>query len=127
MKRERHPYPKVLPNYRNPRNRNGTAGRGKQPRWLSSQLQTGRKRSDFLIREALGPVSILTHRRQPSRPTVALVAGSSRGGQNAFHSSSAIMRAARSAAPRSTGSNRAGAPSASTIFFAISSGLEFKK
>jgi DNA-binding protein H-NS len=47
---ERRPYPKVLPKYRNPKNRSETwAGRGKQPRWLTAQLQTGRRLSDFLI------------------------------------------------------------------------------
>jgi DNA-binding protein H-NS len=51
--RERRPYPKVLPKYRNPKNRSETwAGRGKQPRWLTAQLQTGKRLSDFLIRHA---------------------------------------------------------------------------
>lgn len=49
-RRKRRPYPKVLPKYRNPKNRNETwAGRGKQPRWLTTQLRTGKKLSDFLI------------------------------------------------------------------------------
>lgn len=49
-KRERRPYPKVLPKYRNPKNRNETwAGRGKQPRWLTAQLRSGRKLAEFLI------------------------------------------------------------------------------
>jgi len=53
-KRERRPYPKVLPKYRNPKNKGETwAGRGKQPRWLTAQLRTGKKLSDFLIRQAL--------------------------------------------------------------------------
>ena len=53
LKRERRPYPKVLPKYRNPKNRNETwAGRGKQPRWLTSQLRSGKKLDDFLIRQA---------------------------------------------------------------------------
>ena len=52
-KRERRPYPKVLPKYRNPENRRETwAGRGKQPRWLAAQLGTGKKLHDFLIRKA---------------------------------------------------------------------------
>jgi DNA-binding protein H-NS len=51
--RGRRPYPKVLPKYRNPKNRSETwAGRGKQPRWLTAQLQTGKRLSDFLIRHA---------------------------------------------------------------------------
>jgi DNA-binding protein H-NS len=49
----RRPYPKVFPKYRNPKNLSETwAGRGKQPRWLAAQLQSGRRLSDFLIRHA---------------------------------------------------------------------------
>ena len=52
-KRERRPYPKVLPKYRNPQNRSETwAGRGKQPRWLVTALRSGKKLDDFLIRKA---------------------------------------------------------------------------
>jgi DNA-binding protein H-NS len=48
--RERRPYPKVFPKYRNPKNRRETwAGRGKQPRWLTTQIRTGKRLSDFLI------------------------------------------------------------------------------
>jgi DNA-binding protein H-NS len=51
--RARRPYPKVLPKYRNPQNRSETwAGRGKQPRWLTAQLRTGKKLDDFLIRRS---------------------------------------------------------------------------
>ena len=51
--RERRPYPKVLPKYRNPKNRGETwAGRGKQPRWLRTQLRSGKRLDDFLIRKA---------------------------------------------------------------------------
>jgi DNA-binding protein H-NS len=47
----RRPYPKVFPKYRNPKNHNETwAGRGKQPRWLTKQLRSGKKLADFLIR-----------------------------------------------------------------------------
>src|SRR5215470_14726481 len=50
IKRERRPYPKVLPKYRNPKNLGETwAGRGKQPRWLTAQLRSGKKLNDFLI------------------------------------------------------------------------------
>ncbi len=50
--RERRPYPKVLPKYRNPDKRGETwAGRGKQPRWLRAQLKGGKKLDDFLIRK----------------------------------------------------------------------------
>jgi DNA-binding protein H-NS len=51
LKRERRPYPKVVPKYRNPKNHSETwAGRGKQPRWVTAQLRSGRKLDDFLIR-----------------------------------------------------------------------------
>ena len=49
-RRARRPYPKVLPKYRNPKNRGETwAGRGKQPLWLAAQLRSGKKLADFLI------------------------------------------------------------------------------
>jgi DNA-binding protein H-NS len=47
---DRRPYPKVLPKYRNPIGQGETwAGRGKQPRWLTAQLKSGKKLDDFLI------------------------------------------------------------------------------
>jgi len=50
--RDRRPYPKVHPKYRNPKNPSETwAGRGKQPRWLTAQLRSGKKLDDFLIRQ----------------------------------------------------------------------------
>jgi DNA-binding protein H-NS len=53
VRRERRPYPKVLPKYQNPKNRSETwAGRGKQPRWLVEQLQSGKKLADFEIKRA---------------------------------------------------------------------------
>jgi len=49
--RQRRPYPKVLPKYRNPKNPAEIwSGRGKQPRWLTAQLRSGKKVKDFLIR-----------------------------------------------------------------------------
>lgn len=46
----RRPYPKVLPKYQNPKNPAETwAGRGKQPRWLTTQLRSGKKLDDFRI------------------------------------------------------------------------------
>jgi DNA-binding protein H-NS len=49
--RQRRPYPKVLPKYRNPKNPAETwSGRGKQHRWLTAQLRSGKKMKDFLIR-----------------------------------------------------------------------------
>jgi DNA-binding protein H-NS len=50
FKHVRRPYPKVLPKYRNPNNSAETwAGRGKQPRWLRTQLRSGKKLDDFRI------------------------------------------------------------------------------
>ena len=60
-------YPPVRPKYRNPSNPSETwAGRGKQPRWLVSQLKTGKKIDDFLIRSApaLDPGKMLPGRRR---------------------------------------------------------------
>ena len=51
VRRERRPYPRVFPKYRNPDNPSETwAGRGKQPRWLTAKLRTGRQIDDFRIR-----------------------------------------------------------------------------
>jgi DNA-binding protein H-NS len=47
----RRPYPQVFPKYRNPAEPAETwAGRGKQPRWLTAQLRSGKKLDDFRIR-----------------------------------------------------------------------------
>lgn len=46
---QRRPYPKVRPKYRNPKGDETWTGRGKQPRWLSAQLKSGKKLNDFLI------------------------------------------------------------------------------
>ena len=49
-------YPKVLPKYRNPKNPAETwSGRGKQPRWLTAQLRTGKEVKDFLIARPSAP------------------------------------------------------------------------
>jgi DNA-binding protein H-NS len=49
----RRKYPPVLPKYKNPSDPSETwAGRGKQPRWLVSQLKAGKKINDFLIGRA---------------------------------------------------------------------------
>jgi DNA-binding protein H-NS len=49
-RRARRKYPPVLPKYRNPSDPSETwAGRGKQPRWLVTQLKAGKKMNDFLI------------------------------------------------------------------------------
>ncbi len=51
----RRPYPQVFPKYRNPAEPAETwAGRGKQPRWLTAQLRSGKKLDDFRIQPASG-------------------------------------------------------------------------
>ena len=53
VEQKRRPYPKVLPKYHNPKNPSETwSGRGKQPRWLSAQLGSGKKLTQFLIRRS---------------------------------------------------------------------------
>jgi DNA-binding protein H-NS len=43
-------YPTVVPKYRNPDRPSETwAGRGKQPRWLTAQLRSGKRIDDFRI------------------------------------------------------------------------------
>ena|SRR6185312_5208099 len=50
FRRERRPYPKVLPKYQNPKNPIETwSGRGKLPRWLDAQLKAGKRLDQFLI------------------------------------------------------------------------------
>lgn len=49
----RRQYPQVFPKYRNPARTSETwAGRGKQPRWLTAELKSGKKLDDFRIRPA---------------------------------------------------------------------------
>jgi DNA-binding protein H-NS len=49
----RREYPRVLPKYRNPQTPFETwSGRGKQPRWLTAAIKTGRAIEDFKIDEA---------------------------------------------------------------------------
>jgi DNA-binding protein H-NS len=49
-KTARRPYPKVHPKYRNPEIPTETwSGRGKQPRWVGTQLRSGKKVDDLLI------------------------------------------------------------------------------
>lgn len=48
---ERRKYPRVFPKYRNPNEPSETwSGRGKQPRWLTSALKSGRAIEEFVIR-----------------------------------------------------------------------------
>jgi DNA-binding protein H-NS len=45
-------YPAVSPRFRNPERPSETwAGRGKTPRWLATQLQSGKKKEEFRIGE----------------------------------------------------------------------------
>jgi DNA-binding protein H-NS len=45
-------YPVVLPKFRNPEQPSETwAGRGKTPRWLATQLQSGKGKEEFRISE----------------------------------------------------------------------------
>jgi DNA-binding protein H-NS len=49
--KRRRPYPTVLPKFRNPEKPSETwAGRGKQPRWVTSQLRSGKRMDDFRIK-----------------------------------------------------------------------------
>ena len=57
LQHQRRPYPQVLPKYRNPAKPAETwAGRGKQPRWMTEQLRSGKKLDDFRIQPASGNV-----------------------------------------------------------------------
>jgi DNA-binding protein H-NS len=50
ISRARRPYPQVFPKYRNPAEPSETwTGRGKQPRWLTAQLRSGKRLDDFRI------------------------------------------------------------------------------
>jgi DNA-binding protein H-NS len=50
VSRARRPYAKVVPKYKNPKQPSETwTGRGKQPRWLTAQLRSGKKLNDFRI------------------------------------------------------------------------------
>jgi DNA-binding protein H-NS len=55
FRRERRPYPQVFPKYRNPADPKETwAGRGRQPRWVTEQLRSGKKLDDFRIQSGSG-------------------------------------------------------------------------
>ena len=54
INRARRPYPKVFPKFQNPAHPFETwAGRGKQPRWLTKQLNSGNRMDDFRIHQAI--------------------------------------------------------------------------
>jgi DNA-binding protein H-NS len=50
--RERRPYPKVFPKYRNPYGTETWAGRGKQPAWVRKLLRSGKRMDDLRIERA---------------------------------------------------------------------------
>lgn len=51
--KQRRPYPKVYPKYRNPERPFETwSGRGMQPRWVRAQLGSGKRFDDLLIARA---------------------------------------------------------------------------
>ena len=50
ISKTRRSYPTVYPKYRNPQQPSETwSGRGKQPRWLTAQLKSGKRLDDFRI------------------------------------------------------------------------------
>jgi len=52
-KTSRRPYPIVLPKFQNPTHPSQTwSGRGKQPRWLTAYLVSGKRIDDFRIEQA---------------------------------------------------------------------------
>jgi DNA-binding protein H-NS len=54
INRARRSYPKVFPKFQNPARPFETwAGRGKKPRWLTAQLNSGNRIDDFRIRQAI--------------------------------------------------------------------------
>jgi DNA-binding protein H-NS len=55
FERKRRSYPQVFPKYRNPAKPVETwAGRGRQPRWLTAELKSGKKLDDFRIQRSSG-------------------------------------------------------------------------
>ena len=77
MSRARRPYPQVFPKYRNPAEPSETwTGRGKQPRWLTAQLRSGKQLDDFRIQAS-------SDRGAALRKVVTLInEKTSRGGSN---------------------------------------------
>ena len=63
----RRPYPRIYPKFRNPELPSETwTGRGKQPRWLTAQLRSGKRVEDFRIE----PPFSITARRSASSEAV---------------------------------------------------------
>jgi DNA-binding protein H-NS len=66
----RRPYPQVFPKYRNPTRPSETwAGRGKQPRWLTAQLRSGKKLDDFRIQPSSDRRTAAQGSGRPNRKT----------------------------------------------------------
>src|ERR1700692_1224641 len=66
----RRPYPQVFPKYRNPTRPTETwAGRGKQPRWLTAQLRSGKKLDDFRIQVSSDRTRRHTDSGRPNKKT----------------------------------------------------------
>jgi DNA-binding protein H-NS len=64
FRRARRPYPRVFPKFQNSAQPAETwSGRGKQPRWLTAQLKSGKKLDDFRI----NPVQNRTRRSSGGR------------------------------------------------------------
>jgi len=60
MGHARRPYPQVFPKYRNPAEPSETwSGRGKQPRWLTAQLKSGKRLDDFRIQPSSNRGAVL--------------------------------------------------------------------
>jgi DNA-binding protein H-NS len=71
IERERRPYPRVLPKYQNPEKPSETwAGRGKQPRWVTAQLRSGKTLEDFQIRPKRLIGKSRTRSRRKSKPAL---------------------------------------------------------
>jgi DNA-binding protein H-NS len=65
------PYPRVLPKYQNPDKPSETwAGRGKQPRWVTAQLKSGKKLEDFEIRPSSRRKAAAARSRRKSKPAL---------------------------------------------------------
>jgi len=78
ISRARRPYPQVFPKYRNPAKPSETwAGRGKQPRWLTAQLRSGKRLDDFRIQPSpkRGPLRKVATLKKKEQPRVISVLG----------------------------------------------------
>ena len=65
------PYPRVPPKYQNPDKPSETwAGRGKQPRWVTAQLRSGKKLEEFQIRPSSPRKGRAPRSRRKSKPAL---------------------------------------------------------